>query len=77
MARPSARVAGHGQTPCKGAGQGLATCKEAAYCGQGSLQGGCRLWPREPARAIGHNQLVARPRLAYDRGCLQGAIARG
>ncbi|RWW51654.1 hypothetical protein BHE74_00041978 [Ensete ventricosum] len=28
----------------------LATCKEAADCGQGPLQRGDRLWPRPPAR---------------------------
>ncbi|RRT46166.1 hypothetical protein B296_00024402 [Ensete ventricosum] len=39
LARPSTRVAGHGQAPCRG-GQPR----------PGHLQGGNRLWPRPPVK---------------------------
>ncbi|RWV89949.1 hypothetical protein GW17_00047880 [Ensete ventricosum] len=54
MARPSTRVAGHGQAPYKG---GLPR--------PGHLQGGGRLWPRPPAK--GRSAVAKAPYTGGDR----------
>ncbi|RRT34443.1 hypothetical protein B296_00052219, partial [Ensete ventricosum] len=69
-------VASYGQAPCRG---GRPRPKPLAGVvdldqDQGPLQRGCQLWPGQPTRAVDHCQPTARPWLAYDRGCPQGAI---